>query len=112
MLIMRGGGTEKWNQRRHRVNFDNIIALMIIITDDEAYEFDKIPIERKLGFYYKDLNLQSVLYTPEWNNTSLYYRYDFRYPNFIHRFYARNSEMLGRIDWIRFLTGKSDFLRY
>lgn len=105
--------TEKWNERRHRVNFDNIIALMIIRTDEEAKEFDRLPIERKLGFYWKDLKLKSVLYTPEWEKgENIKYKYYYWYSNFIHRFYVRCIDNLGKIDWIRFLNGEKDFLRF
>lgn len=103
---------EKWNRRRKYVNYDNIIALMSIVTDDEAYEFDKLPIKKKLGFYHKDLKLESILYTPEWSDAAVQYKYHYRYEGFIHKYYARNVEGVGRIDWIKFLNGEKSFLRF
>lgn len=105
-------GIEVWNRRRHYINFDNIIALMIILTDEQAYEFEQIPIKKKLGFYYKDLNLSSVLYTPEWNDTALQNKCSFRYQKFIHSIYARNISSICKVDWIKFLNGEDDFVRF
>lgn len=105
-------GIETWNRRRHSVNFDNIIALMIVLTDEEAYEFEQLPIKRKLGFYYKDLKLSSVLYTSEWDDTVLQNRCQFRYQNFIHVFYKGSIESICKIDWIKFLNGETEFLRF
>lgn len=101
---------EKWNKRRCRVNFENVIALMVITTDEEAYKFDQLPIERKLGFYYKDLNLKSVIFTPEWNDRKV--RYCHQYRNFIHQYYGKTIENVGRIDWIKFLNGNDNFFRF
>ena len=53
-----GISVRKWNSRRCRVNYDNIVAIMIIQSDQEAYAFDKLNIERKIGFYYKNLGLE------------------------------------------------------
>lgn len=103
---------EKWNRRRKRINYANIIALMIIRTDEEACEFDKLPIQKKLGFYHKDLRLESILYTPEWNDVSLQYKYQYQYDKFVHQVYVKNMEGPGRVDWIKFLNGEKNFLRF
>lgn len=107
-----GEAVKQWNRRRHYINYDNIIALMIILTDKEAYEFEKVPISKKLGFYHKELNLKSVLYTPEWEREWIRNRYNWSYSRFIHRFYVRNIEKIGKVDWIRFLNGNDSFLRF
>lgn len=102
---------EKWNERRKRINYNNIVAIMIIQTDEEAEKFEQLSIKNKLGIYYKDLNLNSVVYCPEWEDKEQRALYRFNWYSYVHR-YITNIEMPSRIDWIKFLNGEKDFLRY
>lgn len=102
---------EKWNKKRTAVNHDNIAALMVIQSDEEAERFEELPIKRKLGVYYKDLHLKSVIYCPEWENEELRSQYGFFWYVYVHR-YITNVEQLSRVDWIKFFNQGEDFLRY
>lgn len=101
----------KWNEARKKVNFENIAALMTIQSDEEAYAFEQLPISKKLGIYYKNLHLKSVLFCPEWSNWNLRHQYDFNWPSYANR-YMTNMIMASKVDWIKFLNGKEDFIRY
>lgn len=41
---------------------------MTLFSEDAAYEFDQLPIKHKMGFFWKNLGLDSVVYMPEWEN--------------------------------------------
>lgn len=56
--------------------------------------------------------MKSALYTHEWENELIRYEYNMRYSKFVQHFYVRNIESMGKIDWIRFLNGNDDFLRF
>lgn len=100
-----------WNRRRERVNFDNMSFIMIAFSDEGAISFDALNLERKVCFYYKNLGLKSVIYTPEWNEVEIKRKYDYNYPMFVHR-YATNIEGLGRVNWLNFLNGNENILRW
>lgn len=100
-----------WNRKRKEVNFDNIAAIMIIQSDEEAYRFEELDIDKKIGVYYRNLPLKSVVFCSEWEqNAKLRRQFDFNWPKYANR-YMTNWNMLGRVDWIRFLNGKK-YLRY
>ncbi len=100
-----------WNRKRKRVNFDNVAAIMIIQSDEEAYMFEELDIDKKIGVYYRDLSLKSVIFCSEWEqNAKLRRQFDFNWPKYANRYMA-NWYMLGKVDWIRFLNGK-DYIRY
>ncbi len=105
---------QKWNENRQKVNYQNVAVLMTIFSDEEAYEFEKLPIKKKLGIYWKDLGLKSVLCCREWNNGDVQAQYDYNWPIFVNT-YMRNLFTGGgicRVDWIKFLNESDDFLRY
>ena len=102
---------DNWNRRKCRINYRNISYLMIISSDEGAREFDKFDVERKIGFYYKDLGLKNVIYTPDWNNPEIRRKYDYNYVIYVHR-YATNAESISRINWVKFLGNRDDYLRW
>lgn len=102
---------EKWNKKRKEINYNNIVALMVIYDDDDAEKFEQVLIKRKLGIYYKNLHLQSVLYCPEWKKEEVRFRYRYGWSHYVHR-YVTNMVRGSRIDWIKFLNGRNDYLRY
>lgn len=105
------GAVEDWNRKRREVNFNNIAVIMIIQSDEEAYRFEKLDINKKIGVYYRDLSLKSVVFCSEWEqNAKLRRQFDFNWPKYANRYMA-NWFMLGRVDWIKFLNGK-DYIRY
>lgn len=103
---------EKWNERRKRVNFDNIAVLMTIQTDEEAYLFDALPIEKKLGIYYKDLGLKNVIYLKEWNDSDLRMHYMYRWHVCANDCMVNSKSRVSRVNWIKFLNGERDYIRY
>lgn len=97
----------KWNERRGRVDFENIAALMIINTDEEAYAFEHIPIKKKIGLYYKDLSLPNIIYCPDWlNNENLRQQYGYRWGWFADVY------GLNKVNWLKFLTDQEKYVRY
>ncbi len=102
---------KNWNRRRDRINYRNVSYLMIISSDEGAKEFEQFDAKRKLAFYYKDFGLKNVIYTPDWNDPEIRRKYDYNYPIYIHR-YATNAEKISRIDWVKFLNNKKDYLRW
>lgn len=104
---------KKWNEKRKKVNYHNVAVLMTIFSDEEAYEFEKLPIKKKLGIYYRDLALKSVICCQEWNDGDIQAQNDYNWPIFVNS-HLRNSSGagIGRVDWIRFLNGEKHFLRY
>lgn len=100
-----------WKKRRTRLNYTNLSVLMIAFSDNGAYEFEELNYDRKICFYYKDLGLKSLVYTPEWNNREIQMQFDYNYQMFVHR-YATNIEGHGRVNWINFLLGKDEYLRW
>ena len=85
---------------------------MIIYTDEEASRFEKLPIKNKLGIYYKDLGLSSVVYCSEWNKLEVRVDYNFDWMTCAHKIVLSTWGKLGKINWIKFLLGKDDFIRY
>lgn len=103
---------ETWNRRRRRGNFDNVVVLMTIINDVDAEVFSQLPMKRKLGFYYKDLHMKDILFVPEWNKMEVraQFTHDFsRYTVAMNRPICKAPIY---VDWIKFLNGKEDYLRY
>ena len=103
---------KKWNIRRERVNFDNLAVIMTIFTDEEAYRFEKLNISKKIGFYYKDLGLKSVLYLPGWESEVTRSEYGFNWPMFVNRKVTGHWDGVEVVDWLRFLNGEDDYIRF
>jgi len=100
-----------WNRKRKEVNFDDVAVIMTIQSDEEAFMFEELDIDKKIGVYYRDLSLESVIFCPEWErDAKLRRQFDFNWPKYANR-YLTNWFMSGRVDWIRFLNGKAD-IRY
>lgn len=94
---------EKWNERRCRINYKNVIAIMTIYTDEEAYAFDSLDIEKKIGFYQKDLNLESVVYLKEWEDLKMRHKYGYSFSLMVNAL-PYQTEMCN-VDWLSFLLG-------
>lgn len=67
---------EKWNRRKERVNFDNIIlkfSRMDLCTEKEIQEFDKLPFKNKYVFNNRlPLKYNSEVYWKEaWNENGI-----------------------------------------
>lgn len=104
---------EKWNNKRKQINFENIVILTALGTDEDAYEFEALQIKKKLGVYYKDLKLSSVVYCSEWSkDKDAQLRYGFNFNSFINYYMTCGQEMRGKINWIKFLNGEQDYIRF
>ena len=73
---------ERWNQGVERFNWNNFIVSFVAENDEAAIQFDSLPIEKKIGFYNKDLGLKSIIYVPQWNRPFVKQQYE----NIFHRF--------------------------
>ncbi len=103
---------DEWNQRRKRCNFDNVVILMIIHTDEEALYFEKLPYKKKLGIYYKDLNYSSIVCCSEWNDIEIKHKHNYMWINYVHSHMLLTRGERGKINWIKFLLGQENFIRF
>lgn len=102
----------QWNVRKARFNYFNVAALMVIQSDRDAIRFEKLKIRKKLGIYYKDLNLKHVVYIPEWhNNSEMILRYIGNWPNFANEYMAGINGHISPINWIKFFLGDELYYR-
>lgn len=62
---------EKWYKRLKRVNYDNILVQANIEEADDALEFNKINIEKKIAFTSFENNLESCVYLENWPKDKL-----------------------------------------
>ncbi len=103
---------KRWNEKRKQVNFNNIAALMTIQSDEDAYAFEEIAIEKKLGIYYKDLGLKDIIYIPEWENKEIRHRYNWSWANMANDYMTNFRGHVSCVDWIRFLNGQKNYRRF
>ena len=100
----------RWNKKRHEVNFDNIAVIMIIQSDEDAYEFEKLDIKKKVGFYYKNLGLKSIVVTDDWPDSVNIRTVNGSYPLWVNQTMS-NFGKTSKVDWIRFLLGEENYRR-
>ena len=103
-------GEALWAKRSMRFNLNNFVVVMVLFSDESAEEFSSLPIRHKLGFYYKDLHLPDVVYTPEWQSERVRYRNKFVYSAFCNRIGQDNNGQ-ANINWLKFLLHKDGFIR-
>lgn len=102
---------DKWNKKTKVINLDNLVIVAILYSDLDAYMFEAINVKKKIGFYYKDLKLSSVVYIQEWEDKNIRLHHGYNFAAFVHR-YVTNLQGRSKIDWIKFLNGYDDYLRY
>lgn len=85
------------------MNYENIIALMTIYTDEQAYAFESVNIEKKLDFYHKDLHLKSVVYLKEWEDLRIRNKYQYSFSLMVNALPYQTD--MCNIDWLSFLIG-------
>lgn len=101
---------KRWNKGVERFNYNNFLVIMTLYSDGMAYEFDSLPIEHKIGFYWKDLNLDSVVCIPEWNNPQIRSKFDCNFSNIVNRV-AEENMGIRSINWMNALQHKGDIRR-
>jgi len=102
----------KWNEHKTRLNYANIAVIMTIQSDEDAFRFEKLKIDKKLGIYYKQLHLEHVIYIPEWQDDyDNILGYDGNWTNFVNNYMLGVNSYIQPVNWIKFLTGESSFQR-
>lgn len=101
---------ERWKRGVERFNWDNYIVIMCIKSDEMAYKFDALPIEHKIGFYWKDLHLESVVCMPEWQDPMLRAKFEYDFASLVNRA-ADEMNGIRSINWMKALLHQRDFCR-
>lgn len=57
-----------WERRKKRINYDDVFIKMTINSEENAYKFDALPFKNKIGFYYKELPLKSIVCLRGWSD--------------------------------------------
>lgn len=102
----------KWDERAKRVNFDNIVVLMTIQTDEDALRFAELDVEKKLGIYYRDLGVDDIIYCQDWNDESTRFLYHNSWPTFANVYMMNFKGSASPINWIKFLNGDKNYRRF
>lgn len=101
---------ERWDKGVERFNFDNYLVVMTIRSDEMAYKFDRLPIKNKIGFYWKDLKLDSVVYLPEWNSGKIRKKFYYNFAILANHM-ASEEQGVRAVNWMKALQHKKDFRR-
>lgn len=99
-----------WNKRVKRFNFSSTLVLCVIKSDDMAKVFDKLPIKNKVGFYFKQLDLESIVCLNEWNNEKVKLLFAYSFENYVMSI-CRMNYSSSAIDFFKLLNGEKDFIR-
>ena len=83
---------------------------MGIRSEEMAYAFDALPIKNKIGFYWKDLSLDSVVYVPEWNSAEFRHKNYFNYAHIINGI-VDGLTGAGRVNWMKVLLHQQGYRR-
>jgi uncharacterized protein (DUF1919 family) len=101
---------ERWKRGVERFNWDNYIAIMTIENDEMAYKFETLPIKNKIGFYWKDLNLDSIIYMPTWQNPEIRKNCGYAFSALVNRV-ADGTYGYGTINWMKALLHQCGYSR-
>ena len=83
---------------------------MTIRSEEMAYKFDSLPIENKIGFYWKELDLESVVCIPEWNDASIRAKFGYDFASLINKAAVETWGMRS-INWMKVLLHQKDYRR-
>ncbi len=101
---------KKWTERAKRFNYDNFLVTMTIRSDEMAEKFNELPIKNKIGFYWKDLGLDSVVCLPQWNDPTIRAQFNYDFAVLVNRI-ANETCGIRAINWMKALLHEKDFLR-
>ena len=101
---------DRWQKGVKRFNWDNYLVIMTINSESMAYAFDDLRINKKIGFYWKDLGLKSVIYLPEWQSPFFRKKYDYCFSGYVNRI-ADGADGVRNINWFKVLLNKDAFIR-
>lgn len=102
----------KWKERVKKVNLNNIAVLMTIQSDEDAYAFEEIEINKKIGIYYKDLKLPDIVWCPIWNSSDVKFEYRWNWPIVANDYMSNSRGHFSHVDWLKFFNGRKDYLRF
>lgn len=102
-------GIQKWNRRRIRVNFDNVVVVMIIQNEEELNLFNKLNFKRKIGVFYKKTVFDSVISLTEWSDAYERQKHDYKWHVYANNNMVNIKGKKGKVDWIKFLIGEKDY---
>lgn len=100
----------RWKRGCERFNWNNYLTIMTIRSDEMAYKFDALPIEHKIGFYWKDLGLKSVVYIPEWNDPAIRAKFGYDFSTIVNRA-ASERNGIRPVNWMKALLHEKDYRR-
>lgn len=100
----------RWRRGVERFNWDNYIVLMTILSDEMAYKFEALPIQHKIGFYWKNLNLPSVICMPGWRDQVIRREWKCNFPPYVNHV-ADDAFGVRGVNWMRALLHRDGFVR-
>ena len=100
----------RWKRGAERFNPSNFIVTMTIRSDEMAYKFHELPIEHKMGFYWKDLGLDSIICMPEWNSPKCRAKFGYDFAVLTNRA-ADETNGIRAINWMKALLHKEGYNR-
>ena len=100
-----------WDERKKRINYDNILVKMQIDTMEESEEFEKIPY-RKLGFSLVPSNHEAVIDCSKLQMRQyLHETYRDRFWEFVNWQAFNTKQDLRYCDVLKLLLGEEDYRR-
>lgn len=100
----------EWNRRRARINWQNIWVMMIIENDEMAEEFNKITVDKKVGFYFKETGYQNIICLRDWGNFTSRLSRGHDFLSYVHHLFY-DETALRYIDIFKLLSGEENFIR-
>lgn len=100
-----------WNRRIGRLNTENMIVMMVIENDEVAERFLDLKIKNKIGFYFKNIHSEDIIYMKEYEDIELRFKHDYYFRRYVHRI-IEDSSTFNTIDFFKLLSGEKDFRRF
>lgn len=101
-----------WKRRRKRINYDNLLTVMMIETERELQEFLELPSPYKLGFSTVPSEAKEIIYFPSIReNGYLNDRYEGNFWDFINHMAMNDTDELRQYDILKLLNHEEDYRR-
>lgn len=101
---------ERWEKGKKRFNWDNYLVIMSIQSDEMAYKFNELNIHNKIGFYWKELGLENIVYLPGWNDPIVRHKYGYNFSIYVNRVADENNGVRA-INWMKALLHENNYKR-
>ncbi len=95
----------KWEQRRKRYNSKLNIVFKILYDEKDLEDFDKLEIEKKIGFYYEKTDKENIITIPFDKQ-----HYAYAFSNCVND-YIESRAIFSQVDIFKLLLGEKDFKR-